>query len=116
MNDRYVRQFDIASFSKPAQKPYKISERADGVWECSCPAWTMHTPRADCKHIVLVRQDATVNTAFAAYRWDQAATQQAAPAAVRVGKYAIRPRALADLALVDVAPVGAPRRGGRELF
>jgi hypothetical protein len=76
----------------------------------------MHTPRADCKHIVLVRQDATVNTAFAAYRWDQAATQQAAPAAVRVGKYAIRPRALADLALVDVAPVGAPRRGGRELF
>ena len=113
MNARYVRQFDVASFSKPAQNPYKVSERADGVWECSCPAWTMHTPRADCKHIVMIRQSGSVATAFAAYRWDRAAVEFTA---VRVDKYVIRPRALADLDLADASPAGKPRRGGQELF
>ena len=53
----YVRQWDVASFTHSGQKPYKVSERYDGRWECSCPAWTRHTPRADCKHIRKV-QDA----------------------------------------------------------
>ena len=25
-------------------------------WECSCPAWTRHTPRTDCKHIIKVQK------------------------------------------------------------
>ena len=47
----YKRQWDIQSFTDPGKKPYKISERLDGGWECSCPAWTRHMPRGDCKHI-----------------------------------------------------------------
>jgi hypothetical protein len=51
MNGVYKRQYDVESFTNPRQQPYKISERHDGRWECSCPAWKFHTPRADCKHI-----------------------------------------------------------------
>jgi hypothetical protein len=41
--------------------PYVISHRknhpsVDQRWQCSCPSWTQHTPRADCKHIVAVKQ------------------------------------------------------------
>jgi hypothetical protein len=115
MNARYVRQFDVGSFTKPDQKPYKVSERADGGgWECSCPAWTMHTPRSDCKHIDLIRKDAAVAAAFSGYRWDRPAPQKLAP--VRAGKYTVQPRSLSDLDLVDATPVAKPRRGGRELF
>lgn len=51
----YARQWDVNSFTSPRKTAYKVSERHDGGWECSCPAWTMHTPRKDCKHIVNVR-------------------------------------------------------------
>lgn len=27
-------------------------------WQCSCPGWTMHTPRHDCKHIRHVKEHA----------------------------------------------------------
>lgn len=27
----------------------------DGQWQCACPAWTRHTPRSDCKHIMPVK-------------------------------------------------------------
>jgi hypothetical protein len=47
----YSRQWDVGSFTDQTKKPYKVSERRDGRWECSCPAWTRHTPRTDCKHI-----------------------------------------------------------------
>lgn len=100
MNARYVRQYDVASLSKPAQKPYKVSERADGGWECSCPAWTRHMPRTDCKHIDLIRRGAE----FAAPRQ--------AGAAVRAGNYEVRPRPLSNLDLADDAPAVKPRRGG----
>ena len=52
----YARQWDVGSFTDPTKKPYKVSERRDGRWECSCPAWTRHTPRTDCKHIVKVQK------------------------------------------------------------
>jgi len=55
-SDIYARQWDVGSFTDPTKKPYKVSERRDGRWECSCPAWTRHTPRTDCKHIVKVQQ------------------------------------------------------------
>ena len=52
----YNRQWDVGSFTDSTKKPYKVSERRDGRWECSCPAWTRHTPRTDCKHIVKVKK------------------------------------------------------------
>ena len=51
----YSRQWDVNSFTDPRVKPYKVSECKDGTWQCSCPAWTMHTPRKDCKHINAIR-------------------------------------------------------------
>jgi hypothetical protein len=54
-NAIYSRQWDVGSFTDPTKKPYKVSERRDGRWECSCPAWTRHTPRVDCKHIIKVQ-------------------------------------------------------------
>ena len=32
MTTAYRRQFDIASFTTPGKKPYKVSERFDGAW------------------------------------------------------------------------------------
>jgi hypothetical protein len=55
-SDIYSRQWDVGSFTDPTKKPYKVSERRDGGWECSCPAWTRHTPRTDCKHIRSVQK------------------------------------------------------------
>jgi len=55
-SDIYARQWDVGSFTDATKKPYKVSERRDGRWECSCPAWTRHTPRTDCKHIVKVQK------------------------------------------------------------
>jgi hypothetical protein len=52
----YRRQWDVGSFTDPTKKPYKVSERLNGGWECSCPAWTRHTPRADCKHIDRIKR------------------------------------------------------------
>jgi hypothetical protein len=38
-------------------KEYKVSQRADGSYGCSCPAWTFQKqqPRKDCQHILLLR-------------------------------------------------------------
>ena len=55
-NRSTARQWDVGSFTDPTKKPYKVSERHDGRWECSCPAWTRHTPRTDCKHIIKVQK------------------------------------------------------------
>lgn len=48
-----------------AKAPYIVSSKkkaGDGVatgwgetWGCSCPDWTKHSPRTDCKHIVNVK-------------------------------------------------------------
>src|SRR5271165_1999519 len=41
-----------------AKKPYVVSRRknpaVDYLWSCSCPNWTRHTPRTECKHILSV--------------------------------------------------------------
>ena len=62
----YSQQWDVESFTDPGKKPYKVSLRINGQWECSCPAWTRHMspgasmapgdfPRTDCKHIDMIR-------------------------------------------------------------
>jgi len=38
-----------------ATRWYNVTIR-DGQWECACPAWTRYMPRADCKHIVRVKE------------------------------------------------------------
>ena len=53
--DRWRHQWDVPSDSNPA-KSYVVSEDWEGNYACSCPAWTRHTPRRDCKHIKRVRQ------------------------------------------------------------
>lgn len=39
-----------------AKAPYIVSKKTkSGEWQCSCPDWTKHTPRTDCKHILKVK-------------------------------------------------------------
>lgn len=52
---RWRRQWDVPSDSNPA-KSYVVSEDREGHYACSCPAWTRHTPRRDCKHIRRVKE------------------------------------------------------------
>jgi hypothetical protein len=119
----YNRQWDVGSFTDSTKKPYKVSERRDGRWECSCPAWTRHTPRTDCKHIVKVKK--------ASYFSPQNPVFVAAPpvesqptvmalvsspqgCAVIIEGYAIRRRALDDT-LTDADDATTARRSHREL-
>jgi hypothetical protein len=41
--------------------PYTVSIKSGGTdvgtWGCSCPDWTKHMPRQDCKHILQVKWD-----------------------------------------------------------
>lgn len=53
------------AYQGTAKAPYIITARRkpgegvktgwDYVWGCSCPDWTKHMPRQDCKHIVAVK-------------------------------------------------------------
>ena len=39
-----------------AKAPYVISKKQKtGEWQCSCPDWSKHVPREDCKHILKVK-------------------------------------------------------------
>lgn len=127
---QYKRQWDVNSFTKPRQKAYKISERDDGAWECSCPAWTMHTPRKDCKHIKMIRQAEgsrpgdlvfSVNPESVAEGNRKAEAAREAIAQVRKAPevvfdgYTIRRRRDDDAELVTPDIVQRSQRGRREL-
>jgi len=112
----YIRQWDVASFTKSSQKPYKISERYDGRWECSCPAWTRHTPRTDCKHIIKVRKAnhfSPDNPVF------DVSASPIAPAATSprfvIDGYTIRRRALDDIASTYTETPTATGRSRRDI-
>jgi hypothetical protein len=92
-SDIYARQWDVGSFTDPTKKPYKVSERRDGRWECSCPAWTRHTPRTDCKHIIKVQAALRRAAVTAADTIDRPEP----PAAMVFENYTIRRRARLDL-------------------
>jgi len=53
LKKEYVKKWDVPS--SKGTKTYKVSLTNNGDYECSCPAWTTHTPRKDCKHINGVR-------------------------------------------------------------
>ena len=110
----YIRQWDVASFTRSGQKPYKISERYDGKWECSCPAWTRHTPRADCKHIDKIKrllQTIPTNPVLA----PQPAQAPISPATISFDGYTIRRRALDDIASTYPDTATATGRGRRDI-
>ena len=111
----YARQFDVGSFTDLAKKPYKVSERQDGGWECSCPAWTRHMPRRDCKHILRVKDAMRVAPASPVFQAKPAAKPQQgkAPAEVVHQGYTIRQRR--DDALAEGTSFETVRRSRREL-
>lgn len=45
----YDMQWNVPSESNP-DKVYKVSKKGD-EYQCSCPAWTRHYLRKNCKHI-----------------------------------------------------------------
>ena len=49
----YLRKFRVRSNSNP-EKKYTVSQRTDGIWECSCPAWKYR--RQTCSHIMTAQQ------------------------------------------------------------
>ena len=113
----YARQFDVGSFTDPAKKPYKVSERQDGGWECSCPAWTRNTPRKDCKHILKVKDAMRVAPASPVFNQAKPAAKpqqgrRPPPEVVHPG-YTIRQRR--DEALDNAPTFETVRRGRREL-
>ena len=111
----YVRQWDMGSFTDPTKKPYKISERYNGTWECSCPAWTRHTPRTDCKHIAKIKrvlQTMATNPVLAPQPTQTPITQ----ATITFDGYTIRRRALDDTLTDDTnANTTTIRRSRREI-
>jgi hypothetical protein len=109
----YARQWDVGSFTDPTKKPYKVSERHNGTWECSCPAWTRHMPRADCKHIRNV-QAALRHTPAAPVFAPAASPTTRAPAITHDG-YTIRRRPLDDTLAATVAADLGPTRTRREI-
>jgi hypothetical protein len=48
----YKGQWDVPSSSGRRNTTYKVSQRHDGNWECSCMNWTRTVPRKPCKHIL----------------------------------------------------------------
>jgi hypothetical protein len=58
-NPNYHNQWAVTSESTP-NKEYKVSQKPDGSFSCSCPAWKFkHAPRPDCKHIIGIKTSET---------------------------------------------------------
>ena len=117
MQSQYSRQFDVNSFTDPRLKPYKVSERRDGTgWECSCPAWTRHMPRKDCKHISKVKDAMRVAPASPVFSQQApVVASKAKPAEVVHQGYTIRQRRDDADALAEVTTFDTVRRSRREL-
>ena len=47
---RWSTLYRVRSNSRP-NVSYVVAQSQSGSWGCSCPAWTFHTPRHNCKHI-----------------------------------------------------------------
>lgn len=47
---QWVERYQVDSLTGDAS--YTVSQKFDGTWACSCPAWKFHkAPKPDCKHI-----------------------------------------------------------------
>lgn len=49
----WIHKWHVAG-SRPGTN-YTVAVSDEGNWGCSCPAWTRHKERQDCKHIKKVR-------------------------------------------------------------
>jgi hypothetical protein len=57
----WVSQWDVDSHT--SSEVYKVSQKYDGTWACSCARWKFcRAPKLDCKHIeeVKMRERVTV--------------------------------------------------------
>ncbi len=55
----------IRSWTVPGSEgnEWKVSQRANGTYGCSCPAWKFaHAPKPDCHHILAVRRNPDIGT------------------------------------------------------
>jgi hypothetical protein len=115
----YKRQWDVGSFTDPSKKPYKVSERYNGTWECSCPAWTRHMPRADCKHIAQIKllQAKVPNNIVMMPTPPPSITRLPAEQqpTIRIENYIIRRRPMDDDLTSAAANPTGPTRSRREL-
>jgi hypothetical protein len=69
----YVRSWDVPTSSDGT---WKVSERVDGTFACSCPKWKFaRAPKRECHHIAAVRAHPNLYFAGAVAR----ATGKAAP-------------------------------------
>lgn len=48
-NEKWVQRWIVPSMS--GGRPYVVAKDKEGNYACSCPGWTQHYPRRDCKHI-----------------------------------------------------------------
>lgn len=55
MTDKWIKRWKVPSHSSP-DKTYTVAVDREGVYGCSCPAWTRNSERPDCKHIKEVKQ------------------------------------------------------------
>jgi len=52
-DDKWVQRWIMPS--SRGGGTYTVAKDEHGNYACSCPGWTRHTPRTDCKHIREVR-------------------------------------------------------------
>ena len=52
----WVKRWKVRS-STDGRKKYTVALDTQGDYGCSCPAWTRHTPRVNCKHIQQVLRE-----------------------------------------------------------
>lgn len=48
-DDKWVKRWVVPSSSGDGE--YIVAQDAAGNFACSCPGWTRHVPRTDCRHI-----------------------------------------------------------------
>ncbi len=49
---QWIERYQVDSLTE-TDKSYIVSEKTDGTWACSCPAWKFHrAPKVNCKHIL----------------------------------------------------------------
>ena len=49
---QWIARYEVDSLTGDDES-YIVSEKVDGTWACSCPAWKFHkAPKVNCKHIL----------------------------------------------------------------
>lgn len=64
------RRFTVPGSGKMSYTVVQLYHTPDPSreWQCSCPAWTRHVPRTDCKHIIRVKVENMTTKESEAYK------------------------------------------------